>query len=94
MAYSKGEWTARYAGHDLPWYIDTEDREVAKVLVYPTYPDNQARANARLIAAAPDLYEALLSALGSLVALDINNHSWGQGILDHIQKALAKAEGR
>jgi len=39
------------------------------------------------------LYEALLSALGSLVALGIKDHSWGQEILDNIQKALVKAEG-
>ncbi len=37
-----------------------------------------------------DLYKALLSALGSLVALGIKDHLWGQGILDNIQKVLNK----
>ena len=43
--------------------------------------------------AAPDMYKALLSALGSLVALDIKSHSWGTEILDKIQEALVKAKG-
>lgn len=41
-----------------------------------------------------EMYEALLSALGSLVALDIKNHSWGQEILNNIQRTLAKFKGK
>jgi hypothetical protein len=38
------------------------------------------------------LYEALLSALGSLVALGIEDHSWSNEIMAGINKALADYE--
>ncbi len=41
-----------------------------------------------------ELHEVLLSALGSLVALGIENETWGKGILDNINKALAHYEGK
>jgi len=41
-----------------------------------------------------DMYEALLSALGTLVVLGIKDHSWGQEIQDNIHKALSAAEGK
>ena len=45
-------------------------------------------------AAAPAMHEALLSALGSLVALGIEDKSWGREILTNIVQAIAKAEGK
>jgi ribosome assembly protein YihI (activator of Der GTPase) len=44
--------------------------------------------------ASENMYEALLSALGSLTVLGIKDKSWGDGIIDTIQKALNKAEGK
>jgi len=44
--------------------------------------------------ASEDMYEALLSALGSLIALNIKKRSWAQEILDKIQLALVKASGK
>ncbi len=48
--------------------------------------DEEARANARLIAAAPDLYEALQQAL----AVHGNGYSWGPAA----EAALAKSSSR
>ncbi len=53
-----------------------------------------SRRAARLFKASLDMYEALLSALGSLVALDIREQSWGKEITDNIQKTLAEAKGK
>jgi len=47
-------------------------------------------ANAHLIVAAPDLYEACLSALGVMATLD-QGKGWVKEISGVIQKALAKA---
>ena len=90
LNYTKGEWKARYAGHDLPWYIDAENREVAKVLVYPVYPDNEAQANAQLISATPALYKAVRQAL---IDIDRTGYTKVPHIVE-MQKALAKAEGK
>ena len=48
------------ASPDHSWAIDSELHEVARL---PEWPDNQAEAeaNARLIAAAPEMLEALQS---------------------------------
>lgn len=93
MEFTKGEWKARYAGHDLPWYIDTETREVAKILVYPVYPDNEARANAHLIASAPLLYEACKSAL-SAFELARTDRDVLYPMKIRIEQALARADGK
>lgn len=50
------------------------------------------RANARLIAAAPDLLEACESALIALT--NPGSENWRQTALTDIRAAIAKAEGR
>lgn len=49
----------------------------------------RAEANARLIAAAPELYEAL----DALVGFARNNATVGQAYVDDAEAALAKARG-
>ena len=99
MEYTKGEWK-RGSLDDEPFArsclsIFKEDgRRIAEISREGFMRIEEAEANAYLISAAPNLYEALLSALGSLVALGIKDHSWGQGILDNIQKALSKAKSK
>lgn len=53
--------------------------------------DAEVEANARLIAAAPELLDALRSAVGAMEVLD---HPKGYGALLKAQNAIAKAEGR
>lgn len=54
------------------------------------YDGDQSTANAHLIAAAPDLYDALRSAVGAMEVLD---HPKDFGALKKANAALAKARG-
>jgi hypothetical protein len=58
----------------------------------PIVPEDEARANARLIAAAPDLF----AALGALTALDDGDESFAwkhSSLFENARAALAKALG-
>jgi len=82
--YTKGEWKV----------IDTDDtfvevRAGTQSLGY--FRKSDLLGTARLIASAPDLYEACLSALGVMATLD-QNKGWVKEISGIIQKALAKAD--
>ena len=57
-----------------------------RLLYTPRISKAQARANARLIAAAPDLLEALVALRGACMA----KHP---SLLDQADKAIAKAKG-
>jgi hypothetical protein len=70
MDYTKGKWIAHPTGYrdgrTLGWYVTSEDREIAEVKTYPK-PDAiaenaECESNARLIASAPDMHEALQEA--------------------------------
>ena len=84
--FSKGEWKVRKPPRELigARIIETESFIIATA--------NQAK-DANLISAAPDMHEALLSALGAIAVLD-NTKGWVQEISKVIQKALAKADGK
>jgi hypothetical protein len=75
---------------------DSDYPSVADVFYRNT--DEEQVANARLIAAAPDLYDACRLAIDSMQeALDGNNPGWMDNMradLDFIEKQVAKAEGR
>lgn len=66
--WTPGPWTVSVSGGDR--YIDSCDGWIAEVNCWPTSPiklvprgSEKHIANARLIAAAPDLYEALWAIL-------------------------------
>lgn len=59
--------------------------------------EGEAEANARLIASAPELLEALKYALAFLDRPDITTYEWYKLAPEHVGKfrsAIAKAEGR
>ena len=73
------------------WDIkNNEGNEVTKIWAKGS---NRAEANARLIAAAPDLYEACKTAL-TVTGGSKNWDGLTHGFLVEIEKAVAKAEGR
>ena len=64
-----------------------QDKEHGLVLMVHTFDGQQAEANTRLAAAAPDMYEALRS-------IENDDGSIPNTIWEMAQKALAKAEGK
>jgi len=98
MKHTPGPW--RECGADkggcvcgLIWST-TADRPVAGIEPRPEgfekMPEGEARANARLIAAAPDL----LAALKELVyMIDMHRLAVG-GCVDEARKAIERAEGK
>ena len=73
--------------------LDLKAEAFIEQITYGKIPENIARANALLIAAAPDLYQSCLSALGIMATLN-QTKGWVREISGVIQKALAKAEGK
>ena len=86
MGYTKGEWREYRKG--LGFDIKANEEVLATVHQVGI----GTNSNAHLIASAPVLYEACLSALGVLATLD-QNKGWVKEISGVIQKAIAKAEG-
>jgi hypothetical protein len=85
------------ASPDHSWAIDSELHEVARL---PEWPDNQAEAeaNARLIAAAPDLLAALEKILVGLSPASVEvQREWlpelCQVCREIAKNALAKVKG-
>ena len=97
MEYTKGEWKVWIHPDRIPpegegtWAIyiaDEQSKAIAKVSNEDT---NIMKANANLIASAPDLYEALKE-------LATYRNAWkdvlGDKLTEMLTKALAKAEGK
>lgn len=83
--HTKGPWTA--SGRDV--FGRASDQLSARVCCLDVYPE--AEADARLIAAAPDLLAAAKRVLADLNERDDDSLAFVRIGLD---KAIAKAEGR
>lgn len=94
--YTKGEWIVHEWGNKFQ-VMEAQVRTTSKPEITMTgqriIAKEITKANAHLISAAPDLYEACLSALGVMATLD-QNKGWVKEISSVIQKALAKVEGK
>lgn len=83
-----------------PWYVGREDQNTGEIevvsedrpyicLVFPGAIDEVTPANARLIAAAPELLEALIGFMNEFGDKSINNKNvW------NARSAIAKATGK
>ena len=65
---------------------------VANIPARATIPEEEALANARLIAAAPDLFDVLLRASDAIKALDGTSIE-NEKLVDDYRAAIAKATG-
>ena len=83
MNYTKGEWKVEVHQDDTT--IESE---------YFTICTNVSNCDAHLIAAAPDMYEALQSALATIVFAESFGNFEAGDTSQKIKKALAKAEGK
>lgn len=95
MAHTPGPW--KVVDRFYVWTDDDVGCEVAKVCDENLDDDmlGQADADARLIAAAPELLEALIAAKGTIEYLLANSDNGpAENCIEIIADAIAKAEGR
>lgn len=90
MSYTKGEWRHEIEkdGININDVIKHNNQYVATIHV--TGPDSEWKSNAKLIAAAPNLLEALSNLLDSIPKQD-NDHDWWPDELTHAVEAAEKA---
>ncbi len=89
MDYTKGLWT---------W--DEEEAAIVsgtpgkgKIICYPVkYSKKEFEGNKNLIQAAPNMYEACLSALGALSTVEATSKV--NVAVENLKQALGKAEGK
>ena len=90
MSHTPGRWIYDEESMNIRGYHPARsgDIEIATISPLPTY--GQDSANARLIAAAPDLLAALQETLRALVLESPEDHS-PDSIISRAQAAIAKA---
>ena len=98
MNYTKGEWKAITSrkpdqAYHPQWVIDSDVHWIA-VLGTDKYPFPNDEANAHLIAAAPDMYEALKAFDQYLCAAPPDNMKLKGFAVELMDAAIAKAEGK
>jgi len=100
MSHTPGPWTAR-PSFSMHWdyAIETDDVDIAHVLRLAHHDEPRelaiGRANAHLIAAAPELLAALKTLRFILEALDLDPIATDYtSILERADLAIAKAEGK
>jgi hypothetical protein len=107
--HTPGPWTFDTSGEGKPCSIITSvhdehgpDDDVCEVYGGNTDCEKTRKANARLIAAAPELLEALMESRGAICAVlcamrrDMPNHSWIPALNKAEERsiaAIAKATG-
>jgi len=90
MTHTPGPWTY-WPKSAYPDGVISQDATTTHIAVPVFHPDvNRTTANARLIAAAPDLLEALTNVADLLITTGYGNTREGQ----QARAAIAKAEGR
>jgi len=89
MDYTKGEWK-KYGQHIHINTSNTSD-EIATVLWPEWMPESEARANAHLIAAAPDTAESLQELISFLIHDGLDGNPRLIPIINRGTKALKKA---
>ena len=91
--FTKGQWEAGIDTSSMLSYVWTKLKNIpAKIAVMhrcPYIKDKEQLANARLIAAAPEMYELLIFAMASLRDGDIP----AQRVADRIEELLVRIDG-
>lgn len=90
MAHTPGPWETKWPKFNCS--IESRGGVVATVYIGHTLGDSESQANASLIAAAPDLLEAL-KALRDHAVDDTDDRRLSEAVAN-ADAAIAKAEGR
>jgi hypothetical protein len=88
--HTPGPWQVEPNPFESAPMVSTENRTIAKVLYWGGSEDGEVNANAHLIAAAPELLEALEDILWSLDHLDLHEIADKKNSLSDV---IAKAKG-
>jgi len=92
MNYTKGEWVAEQDTANSIRIFSQDSEQIASVMDYDGNDiTEEMEANAHLIAAAPDMYEALIQAMRTFQAYRIKETD---PRYLKLRRAAAKAEGR
>lgn len=94
--WTPGPWAVDRDNYDYPMFISGEGDDVIRGCGCCGSP-NMTMTNANLIAAAPDLYDALEVAEESIVAfaegVGVYGYSGASDVLVQVRAAMAKARG-
>jgi hypothetical protein len=96
--HTKGDWFSIYVA-DLGFQVCENEKyqlEIAKVVGDNFRSFEEREANARLIAAAPDMFEVLKAAKHAVAMLEKDNgrvEHEGLSLYEKIEQVLAKAKG-
>ena len=91
--FTPGPWKLKPDLRGAP-IVQTNEREIAKVLYHLGSEDREVGHNARLIAAAPEMYKAIKTAISYLNSF---RDKWQEGeewLYRDLKRAIAKAEGK
>ncbi|TFZ45654.1 hypothetical protein E5C33_09265 [Stenotrophomonas maltophilia] len=88
--HTPGPWTYSHGEHPNFFYIDSPSGDV--VYVTASLQPDHVEANARLIAAAPELLQAL-QLVECVYRKNCVNEGEPSSVLDSMQAAIAKATG-
>lgn len=96
MEYTKGEWKAikGILSDEINTIVGDKSQGIAEIVCYL---GQNVEADAHLISAAPDMYEALKEARHEIERLAMVTGYEGEAHfpkLEQINKAIAKAEGK
>lgn len=91
--HTPGPWAIESGGLNR-YVVEESTGNVLASLNYPSHRDiDNERANARLIAAAPELLQALELAKATIERLHRHAPNSAKGTLDVVSSAIAKAQG-
>jgi hypothetical protein len=88
--FTPGPWEVKYKNGETQLLMSDGDIHMCNMHYYPWVPENDA--DWHLIAAAPDLYEALEAVLSSIPDMG-NYYDGAEDAFEQARTALAKARG-
>lgn len=94
MSYTKGPWEKKVFGDSFAVFHERGERVAYCYGAYASNTREEAEANARLIAAAPELLEACKEFLESFEPYEEDSDKDTRRLLATMRAVVAKAEGR
>ena len=94
MRPTEGKWKSQKDSINSIEVIDRDCSQIAVLMLDEAIVEDEQFANARLIAAAPELLEALKQLLEACYIADANEEFIDGSFLDEAKSTIVKAEGK